>query len=149
MAEAEGDLDLARMRMEDAIDLFQQCRAPFETAGSRLDLARVLAALGRQDAAAEQARLAHEALQGMQAQRSGALAGAPDAAVSGQAASVLTPRELDVLKLVAQGLSNLEIAQRLVLSEHTVHRHLANILRKLHLPSRAAAAAWGVRTGLA
>ena len=62
---------------------------------------------------------------------------------------MLTPRELDVLKLVAQGLGNKEIAARLVLSEHTVHRHLANILRKLHLSSRAAAAAWGVRTGLA
>ena len=69
-------------------------------------------------------------------------------AVSGEAATVLTPRELDVLKLVAQGLSNPDIAQRLVLSEHTVHRHLANILRKLGLSSRAAAAAWGVRTGL-
>jgi DNA-binding NarL/FixJ family response regulator len=62
--------------------------------------------------------------------------------------TVLTPRELEVLKLVAQGLSNADIAQRLVLSEHTVHRHLANILRKLSLSSRAAAAAWGVRTGL-
>ena len=61
---------------------------------------------------------------------------------------MLTPRELDVLKLVAQGLSNTEIAQRLVLSEHTVHRHLANILRKLDLSSRAAAAAWGTRAGL-
>ena len=72
----------------------------------------------------------------------------PDAAVPGEAARVLTPRELDVLTLVAQGLSNPDIARRLVLSEHTVHRHLANILRKLGLPSRAAAAAWGVRTGL-
>ena len=61
---------------------------------------------------------------------------------------MLTPRELDVLKLVAQGLSNPEIAQRLILSEHTVHRHLANILRKLDLSSRAAAAVWGARTGL-
>ena len=43
---------------------------------------------------------------------------------------------------------NPDIAQRLVLSEHTIHRHLANILRKLNLSSRAAAAAWGVRTGL-
>ena len=64
------------------------------------------------------------------------------------AVSVLTPRELDVLKLVAQGLSNPDIARRLVLSEHTVHRHLANILRKLGLSTRAAAAAWAVRTGL-
>ena len=61
--------------------------------------------------------------------------------------SILTPRELDVLKLVAQGLSNPDIARRLMLSEHTVKRHLANILRKLSLSSRAAAAAWGVRTG--
>ena len=70
------------------------------------------------------------------------------AAVSGAAVTMLTPRELDVLKLVAQGLSNSDIAQRLFLSEHTVHRHLANILRKLGLSSRAAAAAWGARTGL-
>jgi DNA-binding CsgD family transcriptional regulator len=67
---------------------------------------------------------------------------------SGEAALVLTPRELDVLKLVAQGSSNADIARRLFLSEHTVHRHLANILRKLNLSSRAAAAAWGVRCGL-
>jgi DNA-binding NarL/FixJ family response regulator len=64
-----------------------------------------------------------------------------------EAAPVLTPRELDVLKLVTQGLTNPGIARQLVLSEHTVHRHLANILRKLNLSSRAAAAAWGVRTG--
>ena len=85
----------------------------------------------------------------MSAGRAGAPGSEPDAAVSGTAVTVLTPRELDVLKLVAQGLSNPDIARRLVLSEHTVHRHLANILRKLGLSSRAAAAAWGVRTGLA
>jgi DNA-binding NarL/FixJ family response regulator len=66
----------------------------------------------------------------------------------GAAASVLTPRELDVLRLVAQGMTNHGIARQLVLSEHTVHRHLANIFRKLNLSSRAAAAAWGARTGL-
>jgi DNA-binding CsgD family transcriptional regulator len=65
-----------------------------------------------------------------------------------RASAVLTRREVDVLTLVAQGLSNADIAERLVLSEHTVHRHVANILRKLSLSSRAAAAAWGVRAGL-
>jgi LuxR family transcriptional regulator, maltose regulon positive regulatory protein len=152
VAEAEGDLDTARFSIEDAVDLFRQIGAPFETARTRLDLARVLAALGRNDAAAEQARVAQEALEGMQAEReanrAGALVTELEAAEAPEAATVLTPRELDVLKLVAQGLSNPEIAERLVLSEHTVHRHLANILRKLNLSSRSAAAAWGVRTGL-
>jgi DNA-binding NarL/FixJ family response regulator len=103
--------------------------------GRTLEMAQVVAALGRNDATARQARAAHQMSE-------------PDAAGSGAAASVLTPRELEVLKLVAQGLSNPDIAQRLVLSAHTVRRHLANILRKLGLSSRAAAAAWGVRTGL-
>ena len=85
---------------------------------------------------------------GREGQRGGALATDLDTAVSAEAVTVLTPRELDVLKLVAQGLSNADIARRLVLSDHTVHRHLANILRKLNLSSRAAAAAWGVRAGL-
>ena len=80
--------------------------------------------------------------------RKDAAAGQPRMAASGEAVTVLTPRERDVLKLVAHGMSNADIARRLVLSEHTVHRHLANILRKLDLSSRAAAAARGVRAGL-
>jgi DNA-binding NarL/FixJ family response regulator len=61
----------------------------------------------------------------------------------------LSKRELEVLSLVAEGLTNHGIAQRLVLSEHTVNRHVANILRKLGLPSRAAAASLAGRHGLA
>lgn len=60
----------------------------------------------------------------------------------------LSERELEVLKLVALGLSDREIADRLVLSPHTVHRHVANIRTKLRLPSRAAAAAQAARLGL-
>jgi DNA-binding NarL/FixJ family response regulator len=71
-----------------------------------------------------------------------------DAPQAGGAATALTRRQLEVLRLIAQGLSNPAIAERLVLSEHTVHRHLANIRSKLGLPSRAAAAAWGARHGL-
>ena len=60
----------------------------------------------------------------------------------------LSARELEVLKLVAVGLSDREIAEQLVLSPHTVHRHVANIRTKLRLPSRAAAAAYAARLGL-
>jgi DNA-binding NarL/FixJ family response regulator len=62
--------------------------------------------------------------------------------------SSLTKREVEVLQLVAEGLSNPAIADQLVLSEHTVHRHVANILRKLGVNSRAAAAAWAAQQGL-
>jgi pimeloyl-ACP methyl ester carboxylesterase/DNA-binding CsgD family transcriptional regulator len=62
--------------------------------------------------------------------------------------SPLTSREAEVLRLVATGMSNREIAGTLVLSEHTVHRHVANILSKLALSSRAAAAAQATRLGL-
>jgi DNA-binding NarL/FixJ family response regulator len=60
----------------------------------------------------------------------------------------LSARELEVLRLVAEGLSDAEIAERLVLSPHTVHRHVANIRTKLGLASRAAAAAHAARLGL-
>jgi pimeloyl-ACP methyl ester carboxylesterase len=62
--------------------------------------------------------------------------------------SPLSNRETEVLRLVATGMSNREIASTLVLSEHTVHRHVANILRKLSQPSRAAAATQAARAGL-
>ncbi|MGH2799237.1 MAG: helix-turn-helix domain-containing protein, partial [Thermoleophilaceae bacterium] len=60
----------------------------------------------------------------------------------------ITKREREVLRLLAEGLTNRQIAERLVISEHTVHRHVTNILRKLDLPSRTAAAARAVRAGL-
>lgn len=62
--------------------------------------------------------------------------------------SELTARELEVLRLVARGLSDSQIAEELVVSPHTVHRHIANIRTKLDLPSRAAAVAYAAREGL-
>jgi DNA-binding NarL/FixJ family response regulator len=59
----------------------------------------------------------------------------------------LTARELEVLELVADRLSNKEIGSRLVISEHTVKNHLKNILGKLHLRSRRQAADYGVARG--
>ena len=60
----------------------------------------------------------------------------------------VTPREREVLALIAEGLTNRQIAERLVVSEHTVHRHVTNILRKLDQPSRTAAATQALRAGL-
>ena len=61
----------------------------------------------------------------------------------------LTEREVDILRLVAQGLTNHEIAERLVLSEWTVRTHVRNILDKLHLANRTQAALYALREGLA
>lgn len=60
----------------------------------------------------------------------------------------LTGRELEVLKLIAEGLTNAEITARLVLSEHTVKGHVSNILSKLHLADRTQAAVYAWRQGI-
>jgi DNA-binding NarL/FixJ family response regulator len=75
-------------------------------------------------------------------QRGQAAAGTRD-----ESASDLTARELEVLTLVADRLSNKQIASRLVISEHTVKNHLKNILSKLHLRSRREAADYGLARG--
>ena len=64
------------------------------------------------------------------------------------APEALTGREMEVLRLIAQGLSNQEIADRLVVSEPTVRAHVSRILGKLHLASRTQAALYAVREGL-
>jgi len=76
----------------------------------------------------------------------------PASAISGGASEALaedlTPRELDVLRLVAAGLGNKEIAPRLQISEHTVKFHLASIMGKLGAGSRTEAVTLGIRHGL-
>ncbi|MDX6476085.1 MAG: hypothetical protein QOH95_1596 [Gaiellaceae bacterium] len=71
-----------------------------------------------------------------------------DGAPESNGASPLSSRETEILRLVSTGMSNREIAKTLVLSEHTVHRHVANILRKLAQSTRAAAATQAARAGI-
>lgn len=61
----------------------------------------------------------------------------------------LTARELNILRLIAQGQSNKEIAATLVIAEETVHSHVSNILAKLHLASRTQAALYALKEGIA
>jgi len=143
LAVARGDHDAARRSFEDALDLLAACDAPFETGRVRLDLAATQSALGRSDQARREieAAIADFRAMGADWERARAetmlsrLQKTEDGPLGG-----LSRRELEVLGLVAKGLKNRDIAERLVLSEHTVNRHVANILRKLGVSSRAAAA---------
>jgi DNA-binding CsgD family transcriptional regulator/uncharacterized protein HemY len=158
---ADTEWDVARMAFEDAIDLFTQAGMPFEAARARMDRAGALEAAGRRADAIEDARAAREAFDALGAAGESARAERMCARLRADGTSVtsprhqdstrpfhlLTPRERDVLKLVGDGLSNPEIARTLGLSEHTVHRHISNILTKLDLPSRTAAAAAAARSG--
>ena len=135
---AAGDHDGARRAAEDAADLFAGCSAPYEAADARLRLSTALEALGHPERAEAEARAAREAF---------ALLGARGND-HGRASQELSPREVDILRLVAQGLGDAQIAERLFLSPHTVHRHIANIRTKLRVASRAAAVAHATRQGL-
>jgi LuxR family transcriptional regulator, maltose regulon positive regulatory protein len=149
---AGGDHERARPLLEDAVDRFDRCGAPFETAQARIELATSLVALGRTDVAEQEATAALDRLlalgAGAEAHRAQLILHALTRTAAGRTPAEVTPRERDVLRLLAEGLTNRQIAERLVVSEHTVHRHVTNILRKLDLPSRTAAAAHAVRAGL-
>lgn len=157
LAAAAGDFDGARRSLEDASDLFERSPAPFEAARSRIELARVLRALGRDAAAAREAASARDTFQRLgaawEAARAAVLLPASQAPMSETATTDpntagLTPREIEVLHLLAAGQSNLEIARQLVLSVRTVERHIANIYAKIGARSRADAIAYAFRCRL-
>jgi ATP/maltotriose-dependent transcriptional regulator MalT len=152
LAAAAGDHEGARGRFEDAVDLFTGCRAPVEAARARLELSAALLALGRAGAAEREARAARACLSqaGAPAGHARARAALKTLGISeaGEPPCPLSERQVQVLRLVAEGLGDKDIADRLVLSEHTVHRHVANIYLRLGCSSRAAAVAHASRLGL-
>jgi len=160
LAAAQEETDTARRYFEDAVDLYAQSGAPFETGRARLELARCLNKLGRKQAASDEARLAMDLFEGLTAEfevarvrhfieaSTAVQEGPSDARSASGRGTKLTSREVEVLRMVGEGLNNQCIAQRLFLSDHTVHRHLANILNKLNVSTRAAAVAQAARRGL-
>jgi DNA-binding CsgD family transcriptional regulator len=156
LAAAAADPAAAKPHFEDAVELWSRAGAPFEEACARVELARILARLGRCAAAVEEVRAAAESLHAMGAMRAASRAQAlareleqgADPAKGIAPPCRLSGREIEVLRLAAQGLTNKQIARQLHRSEHTVHRHVANILTKLDLPSRAAAVSYAAKRGL-
>jgi DNA-binding NarL/FixJ family response regulator len=131
VAAAASDLPRARRALEDSVTVYARSGMPYECALTRTELARVLAASGRDRDASKETARATATLEQL-----GVVSKPPPANVESLG---LTVRELEVLALVADGLTDPQIAQRLVISEHTVHRHVSNILVKLSCSSRAAA----------
>jgi LuxR family transcriptional regulator, maltose regulon positive regulatory protein len=149
LAGASGDHALACDRFEDAIDLLLRCRAPLEAGAVRVDLAEALWLLDRPEVAFREAGTALDALEGVRpVERKRAEAVLARRGDRQPDDHLLTDRQVEVLGLIAEGLSDQEVAQRLVLSEHTVHRHVANIYTRLGCSTRAAAVARASRLGL-
>jgi DNA-binding NarL/FixJ family response regulator len=145
---AEGDATAALAALRRAAEGWIALDAPFESARTRVLVSQACAALGDDDTAAlelEAARGVFEELGARPELRR--LDSAIATATSGHTHG-LTERELEVLRLVAAGKSNREIAAELVISDHTARRHLQNIFRKLGVSSRAAATSFGFQHDL-
>jgi DNA-binding NarL/FixJ family response regulator len=148
---ATGDLGGATACLDRALVAFARLELPLEAGRTRLSLAACLAASDRESAA-------HEARAALAAfDRLGARADADRAAAllrelgdrggraAPRAAGGLTKRELEVLRLLGEGLSNRQIADRLYLAVKTVEHHVRGVFTKLGVTSRAAAAAYAAR----
>jgi DNA-binding CsgD family transcriptional regulator len=134
LARGAAQSALGRLRM--AASLWIELGAPYEAARVRVEIGAACHALGDADGAELEADSARAAF--------GQLGAAPDAArlqPSGSA-NVLSTRETEVIRLIATGESNRQIASALVISERTVERHVSNIFGKLGITSRAAATAY-------
>lgn len=149
VAAATGE-DRAVADLQGALEAFAGLALPLEAARSQLELARAIAP-DAPEAAAAQAKLALSKLEalGAKPQADAAAALLRELGASGRAwprrRGSLTRRETEVLTLLGAGLSNTEIAQRLVISRRTAEHHVASILSKLGLRNRSEAAAHAVR----
>jgi len=143
---ADGQPRQALAPLTEALSIWRDLDAPYEAACGRVLVGRACRALGDGDGA----RMEWEAAAAVFRQFGAATALAeveslmhqPPASAAPEQAGGLTPRELEVLRLIARGKTNRAIADQLDISEKTVARHVSNIFTKLDLSSRAAATAY-------
>lgn len=141
---AEGDPRGAIEPLRHAFDVWRRVGAPYITARIRVLLAAAYRALGDRDSAALELETARQVFEQLHAEPDlQALAGTTAPSAHG-----LSPRELEVLRLVASGQSNKAIAAQLCISERTVDRHVSNILTKIDAASRSAATAFAYQHDL-
>jgi DNA-binding CsgD family transcriptional regulator len=142
---ASGKVEEALRQARDSCRLWSDIGSPYETARARVLVARALRELGDEDSARSELAVARGSFAELGAAPA---AEEVDRLLHRARPGGLSEREVEVLKLVAEGRSNPEIARALVLSQKTVERHLSNIFTKLAVPSRTAAAAYAHEHGL-
>jgi DNA-binding CsgD family transcriptional regulator len=120
--------------LREALGTWVRARAPYEEARTRVLLADACRAMDDRESADREVDTARTIFE--------SLGAVPDLARLTDSDELLSPRELEVLRLVATGATNRAIAEKLVLSERTVDRHVSNIFGKLGVSSRAAATAY-------
>lgn len=140
---AAGDPRAALPHLRRSIGLWRELDAPYEAARVRAVVARACRELGDSETAGLELDAARRVLKEL-----GALPDLASIDPRQQTVSGLSGREVEVLRLVAAGMSNRAIASHLVISEKTVARHVSNIFTKLGLSSRAAATAYAYEHGL-
>ena len=146
---AAGDAGAALVSLRRAVQAWQELDAPYELAVTRVLVGRACRALGDEDGFEFELDAARRVFEQLGAAPSLAAVDSLTTGGESEATHGLTPRELEVLRLVATGKSNREIASALVISEHTVARHVQNILTKLGVASRTAAGAFAFEHDLA
>jgi ATP/maltotriose-dependent transcriptional regulator MalT len=142
IALAEGNPDAALDPLRCAFELWERLAAPYEAARVRVLIGRACRALGDEEASGLEHQAARSVFERLGARPDLARLDAPIPFVEQPSKRRLTTREFDVLRLIARGRTNKEIADTLCLSERTIDRHVSNILGKLDVPSRAAATAY-------
>ena len=141
VALATGDVEAALRSGRSAFRRWTRLGAPYEAARSRLVVAEACRSLGDEESHRIELDAARATFDSLGARPAGAMSKAGNR-------DGLSGREIEVLRLLARGSSNREIGAELVISEHTVARHLQNIFAKIGVGSRAAATAYAFEHGV-